>query len=337
MVVESGHLFVGDNSVICLNQTNLVTNGEISASDSSLTVISGSNYILKIEGSSPARFGNLKIDSDISLETPLEVQGNITLKSGILDLKNSDINLDGNLIGENETNKVFSTGTGKIFTTIDLVNGQPINPGNLGLTITPSANYSQIKFARGHDVQFYNSSASIYRNYSLPEINESAGYEFKYLTSELGGLDEENLNFSGNENGEWKLIENSLSNSSENKVSAQFDKSFTQITLFEWYGEKTVKIPNGFSPNNDGDNDLFQIPEIGSFPNNKLTIFNQWGEVLYEAEPYENNWGGENNSGKSYAGNKLLSDGTYFYLFLKDKNDKKSVMKGFVEIKKGDK
>ena len=73
-----------------------------------------------------------------------------------------------------------------------------------------------------------------------------------------------------------------------------------------------MDIPSGITANDDGLNDYFIITEIEekpyAFPNNELLVFNRWGEVVYRAKPYENNWGGKNNNGKD------LPEGTYYYV-----------------------
>jgi len=48
--------------------------------------------------------------------------------------------------------------------------------------------------------------------------------------------------------------------------------------------ENELYIPNAFSPNNDGRNDLFQVfpNEATSATINRLMIFSRWGELLYE-------------------------------------------------------
>ena len=65
---------------------------------------------------------------------------------------------------------------------------------------------------------------------------------------------------------------------------------------------------NGVTPNNDGLNDVFFIEGIDKYPNNKLTVFNRWGNKVYTAEKYKNDWGGQWE-------NSILPDGTYFYMF----------------------
>lgn len=66
-------------------------------------------------------------------------------------------------------------------------------------------------------------------------------------------------------------------------------------------------IYNGFSPNGDGVNDVFFIRNIELFPNNKLSIYNRWGNRVYRTEEYRNTYSGDFDG-------KDLPDGTYFYM-----------------------
>jgi gliding motility-associated-like protein len=67
-----------------------------------------------------------------------------------------------------------------------------------------------------------------------------------------------------------------------------------------------------FTPNGDGQNDTFHIEGIEFYPSSKLTIFNRWGNVVYQKSGYLNDWDG--NSNKSSVGSSALSVGTYFYV-----------------------
>ncbi|MCG3164979.1 MAG: hypothetical protein POELPBGB_00739 [Bacteroidia bacterium] len=65
-----------------------------------------------------------------------------------------------------------------------------------------------------------------------------------------------------------------------------------------------IEIPNFVTPNNDNQNDYFEIKNllIGD-TKNALTIFNRWGNKIYETDNYQNNWDGDKHSA-----------GTYFYI-----------------------
>jgi len=72
-------------------------------------------------------------------------------------------------------------------------------------------------------------------------------------------------------------------------------------------------IPQGFSPNGDGINDVFEITGLNEFfPNNSIQIFNRWGAEILNAAPYNNDWAGKAETGLN-AG-ELLPVGTYWYI-----------------------
>ncbi|MES2627710.1 MAG: gliding motility-associated C-terminal domain-containing protein [Bacteroidota bacterium] len=85
----------------------------------------------------------------------------------------------------------------------------------------------------------------------------------------------------------------------------------------------TTFVPQGFSPNNDGTNDMFVIPDISEFPNASLKIFNRWGGLIFESSNYTNNWDGRYNG-------EDVPQGTYFYLL--DLGIGKDAQKGYIYI-----
>jgi gliding motility-associated-like protein len=97
-------------------------------------------------------------------------------------------------------------------------------------------------------------------------------------------------------------------------------KSDTAIVYIEVV-PLVVKVPDGFSPDGDGTNDKFVIPGIEKYPNNKLTIVNRWGDVVYEKSQYQNDWGGEPNKG-ILINKGVLPAGNYFYIFETGTTDK---------------
>ena len=88
-------------------------------------------------------------------------------------------------------------------------------------------------------------------------------------------------------------------------------------------------IPEGFSPNDDGINDLFIIRGIFYFPENSIVIFNRWGNKVYEADPYINTWDGRSIRGLRVGGDELPT-GTYFYVL--DLGDGSSIIKGTIYL-----
>jgi len=73
---------------------------------------------------------------------------------------------------------------------------------------------------------------------------------------------------------------------------------------------REIFIPQGFSPNGDGMHDYFELT-LACGVTAKLTIFNRWGERVYQNNNYQNEWNGFSNHG-NFMG-KLLPEGTYYY------------------------
>lgn len=64
-----------------------------------------------------------------------------------------------------------------------------------------------------------------------------------------------------------------------------------------------VELFNIFTPDGTGMNDVFWVEGLRFFPGSRLTVFNRWGNTVYESEDYKNDWRMED-----------LSDGTYYYI-----------------------
>ena len=74
-------------------------------------------------------------------------------------------------------------------------------------------------------------------------------------------------------------------------------------------------VPNGFSPDGDGVNDQFVIEGIFNYPNNSLTIFNRWGNVIYKKDNYDNTFDGIPNVKGLIFGKGRVPSGTYYFIF----------------------
>jgi gliding motility-associated-like protein len=77
-----------------------------------------------------------------------------------------------------------------------------------------------------------------------------------------------------------------------------------------------VSIPNTFTPNGDGINDIWDIATLVYYPNCLVNVYNRYGVLVYQSKGYSKAWDG------SYKGS-LLPVGTYYYLIdLGTKTDK---------------
>jgi len=84
-----------------------------------------------------------------------------------------------------------------------------------------------------------------------------------------------------------------------------------------------IFIPNSFTPNNDGDNDTFQ-PYINGAKNYTITIFDRWGEVMFQEE--NGIWDGKING-------NFVQDGVYSYsILVNDFKNKPFIYTGLVTL-----
>ncbi len=85
-----------------------------------------------------------------------------------------------------------------------------------------------------------------------------------------------------------------------------FDTTYTVIHVEL---PSKLEIPNVFSPNGDGVNDLFFL-RTSNLTSVKATIYDRWGNLVYEVESSSGNieWDGKTQYGKEAAA------GTYFYI-----------------------
>ncbi|MDP2175945.1 MAG: gliding motility-associated C-terminal domain-containing protein [Bacteroidota bacterium] len=84
-------------------------------------------------------------------------------------------------------------------------------------------------------------------------------------------------------------------------------------------------IPNSFSPNNDGINDVFQ-PTISNAKSIKMSIFNRWGELIFEITNVQPFWDGNFK-------NQICQEGVYMYsLTIVDLQEKKHFKNGTISL-----
>lgn len=55
----------------------------------------------------------------------------------------------------------------------------------------------------------------------------------------------------------------------------------------------SVDIPNLFTPNQDGTNDVFRLITDCALPDARMRIYNRWGQVVYDGHPVQPGWNGE--------------------------------------------
>lgn len=105
----------------------------------------------------------------------------------------------------------------------------------------------------------------------------------------------------------YKLVPPSTENDQDITVAPELSKAYiltvtdingctnsdTAIVLVRSDGY--VKIPNAFTPNNDGLNDLIEVLDQGNVELLYLRIYNRWGQLIFETDDISRGWDGRYN------------------------------------------
>ncbi|MFN0014297.1 MAG: gliding motility-associated C-terminal domain-containing protein [Saprospiraceae bacterium] len=96
------------------------------------------------------------------------------------------------------------------------------------------------------------------------------------------------------------------------------------------------ELPNAFTPNGDGHNDLFTpFPNWRFIARVDMQIFNRWGNLVFQTDNPQINWQGQNASGSDVA------EGTYFYVCKVFENRvdgvalRPDLLSGYIELVRG--
>jgi gliding motility-associated-like protein len=92
-------------------------------------------------------------------------------------------------------------------------------------------------------------------------------------------------------------------------VACNFGKCDSATITISVTCPANIFLPQGFSPNGDGKNDLLVFTGLEYFSPSSLKVFNRYGTTVYQSDDYQNNWDGTDSNS-----HKPLPDGTYFYV-----------------------
>ncbi|MGL4597428.1 MAG: gliding motility-associated C-terminal domain-containing protein [Bacteroidia bacterium] len=85
-------------------------------------------------------------------------------------------------------------------------------------------------------------------------------------------------------------------------------------------------FPSSFSPNGDGEDDVWEIQNIGLYPDAVIKIYNRWGELMFESDKFVKGWDGRNKG-------KPVEIGVYYYTVKTGKPAEKD-FSGFFTLKR---
>lgn len=137
----------------------------------------------------------------------------------------------------------------------------------------------------------------------------SAYYEWRF-TDETSGETflvryEEETTYTFRESGSYSIELYITYVNGSDSIEYSLDDAFT-ITITE----SKLEVPNAFTPNGDGVNDIFKVKDgYESILSFEAAVFNRWGKKLYEWTDIAGGWDGK-------SGGRDVPDGAY-YLVIK--------------------
>jgi gliding motility-associated-like protein len=85
----------------------------------------------------------------------------------------------------------------------------------------------------------------------------------------------------------------------------------------------SLVVPNAFSPNGDGINDIWNIPSLNSYTGCRVQLFDRYGRTVWESTGYSIPWDGSTQG-------KPAPSGVYYYII--DPKNGAAVQKGSVTV-----
>jgi gliding motility-associated-like protein len=111
------------------------------------------------------------------------------------------------------------------------------------------------------------------------------------------------------------------------------DYSILKVNVRRVAREVDVLVTDGFSPNDDGINDVWNITYIEQFPRNNVRLYNRWGELVYEMDGYNNlDRAFDGIANQNSLSFRFVPDGTYYYII--DLGTGQRPITGFITILK---
>lgn len=323
-----------DGISVSMNGVSLTNNGSFQSDENSNLFINSIGFDVFLEGQSAIVLGQLIINANCMLGSDIQLHKNIFMRYGKLDLNDSNLYLRGDILNESEDYHIFASGLGEIVKQTDLRQGAEINPGNMGFSFIPETNIYNLEIRRGHKPHLMNGKEGSKIFFKFQESIKIKKPAIQLYTHHTDNIRVDQMSLHVHENNIWTSAQTISHNLNTGKHYSSEVPEGDIYTFFNNKDEEGVFIPEGFTPNNDGNNDLYIIDGIEKYPNNRLSIFNEDGNILFEASPYLNNWGGTSGEQLSKSGDNILKSGTYFYLLILDKTKSNRIKKGFFEIKR---
>ena len=284
--------------------------------------------------------GEKTFSADITIESELDLQGSvlksangakIILNAGAVVVGGSDKSyVQGTVEIKGAGNWLFPIGNGTTYLPVEITNVTDVtavatltlNELTAGQVLAGDAELAQISSKRYWELVLASGNLS-QSKIKLPLAGEDGLTDNLDLLVVAGSADSK----SGYSSFGQSNVSGSLTSGS---VRSDLAPTVRYYTIAAISGEKGIEVFNGVSVGDDGQNDIMKITNIALYPNNKVTIFNRWGDRVFEMSGYDNDqkvFKGESN----INGNSKLPSGTFFYSV--DLGDGSAKATGYVYVK----
>ena len=290
---------------LVLDNAGLITDGGFKQGTS--TIIYTGNASTSpplLGGSNTTAFKHITINrplNDVLLNGDIVIEGTLTMIDGNLQLNNHTLNLTSECMITGESNQSHITGVtgGVVRISAKLDAPQAVNPGNIGVNLTSTANLGETVITRGHVQQTLpNGTQGIQRYFDITPTNNTglnATLRFFYLDTELADADESTLTLWSGDALKANWLETGKDNNDVTKNWSLISgiNTFTRFTLAPASG-KLLRVNTNTSSTNSPDKTAIAVQVypnplheqfIVSLSSNQekeyvIGLYNQYGHLL---------------------------------------------------------
>ena len=315
------------------------SSGDLTLSGTSEQVVNHNNQSfsrLSVNGGSIKTF-----EADITITDELILNEGILRSTGgariilqenaVVTGGSDDAYVEGEVIARGTGSKYFPLGMDGVYLPVELVDISGDGP-EIGFTVAdPDTNWTvdesirEISPNQVWQMEIHTGSLNrsllqlpVREETFITDINQAVVVQSSDLTSPFFSL--------GQSSFEGTITDGTIISAQE--INGMY---FTIGELTNIGNDPDIEVFNAISPNNDGIQDFLRIENISAYPNNHITIYNRWGDRVYEASGYNNGevaFRGISN----INGQEELLDGTYFYVI--DKNNGDRTQSGYIEMRR---
>ncbi|MEQ9467257.1 MAG: T9SS type A sorting domain-containing protein [Ekhidna sp.] len=336
---SQGRVFLGSgtpwvnqgNPNIVLNNTSFVAFGNWQSASETLTITgnaaTASTTINKFFGA--LTIYDLEINKSINgitMASGLTINNSINLQSGQLNLNGHNLLLNNaSILNENSTNYI-SGNTGTVTITQTLNAPSQVNPGNIGVAITSTANLGSTTITRSHAPAVNGSYDGINRLITIAPTNNTAlnaSLRMYYLDSELNGKVENNLSIWEDNGVDWIELGSTNSDVTNNWIEINGLSQLSTFTLSDISNPLPVELIY-FRGEAYTDGMLLQWATASEVNNDKFVLFRSKDGLNFKSiAEIKGNGNSSLMTNYSYR-DKSISPGSYYYRLIQMDFDGKS-------------